>query len=113
MTSGRTRDLLTHILEAAEQARTYVAGLDKATFLSDKRTQQAVIMNLVIIGEAAARLAEEDPGLVVDHPEVPWKSMRGMRNRIAHGYFELDPGIVWDTVHVALPDLIERIRSIH
>lgn len=45
------------------------------------------------------------------HPEVPWRAMRGMRNRIAHGYFEINLEVVWDTVQIALPDLLERLRK--
>ncbi|NKD86668.1 DUF86 domain-containing protein [Haematospirillum jordaniae] len=47
---------------------------------------------------------------VAEHPEVPWRSMRGMRNRIAHGYFEINLCVVWDTVQECLPELIEQLR---
>lgn len=112
MTESRAPDLLRHIVEAAELACSYVAGLSKDEFLGDTRTQQAVIMNIVIIGEAATRLAKDDPDFVERYPDIPWKSMRGMRNRIAHGYFDVDLEIVWETVRKALPGLIEQIRSI-
>ena len=46
------------------------------------------------------------------HPEVPWRSMRGMRNRIAHGYFDINLDVVWDTVQTALPELLARLPEI-
>ena len=79
--------------------------MDKQDFLADKRTQQAVIMNLVIIGEAATRMVSDFPEFTAAHPEIPWRNMRGMRNRIAHGYFDIDLGQVWETADMALPEL--------
>jgi uncharacterized protein with HEPN domain len=87
-------------------------GWDKSDFLADKRTQQAVILNIVVIGEAATKLSNDHPEFVQGHPEVPWKNMKGMRNRIAHGYFDINLDIVWDTVQTALPPLIERLTAI-
>jgi uncharacterized protein with HEPN domain len=109
---NRAPDYLSHMLEAAQLATGYVAGMDKAHFLSDKRTQQAAIMNLVIIGEAATKLMAEYQGFLDLHCEVPWKSMKGMRNRIAHGYFDINLDVVWDTLTLALPPLLERLPAI-
>lgn len=89
--------------EAAGNACGFTEGMDFAAFEGDKRTQQAVVLNLLLIGEAAARMVESVPTFVAAHPEIPWASMRGMRNRIAHGYFEVDLKVVWDTVCRALP----------
>ena len=98
-------DYLDQMAEAATQACAYVEGLDKATFLQDRRTQQACVLNLMILGEAATRLQHAFPDFVQHHPELPWRSVKGMRNRIAHGYFELDLDVVWDTLQIALPEL--------
>lgn len=46
------------------------------------------------------------------HPQIPWRNMRGMRNRIAHGYFDIDLDVVWDTVTIALPELILQLKSL-
>jgi uncharacterized protein with HEPN domain len=62
-------------------------------------------MNLVIIGERATKSMKDDPGMVEQHPGIPWAGMRGMRNRIAQGYFEINLDVVWDTVQSALPAL--------
>jgi uncharacterized protein with HEPN domain len=81
MTQNRLVDYLTYLAEAAAQARIYVEGMSKDEFLADKRTQQAVIMNLVIIGEVATKLLQSYGDFLERYPQVPWKSMKGMRNR--------------------------------
>lgn len=98
--------------EAAGDACGYVDGLDFAAFERDKRTQQAVVLNLLLIGEVASRIAEAAPGFIAAHPEIPWAAMRGMRNRIAHGYFELDIEVVWDTVRDAVPELAVKLPGL-
>ncbi|PTD97638.1 HepT-like ribonuclease domain-containing protein [Pseudothauera lacus] len=97
---------------AAGDACGYVDGLDFAAFERDKRTQQAVVLNLLLIGEVASRIAEGAPGFIAAHPEIPWAAMRGMRNRIAHGYFELDIEVVWDTVRDAVPELAVKLPGL-
>jgi uncharacterized protein with HEPN domain len=98
--------------EAASQALAYVDGMDKDGFVADKRTQQAVVLNLLVIGELAAKLIEQRGDFVTEHPRIAWASMKGMRNRIAHGYFELDIGVVWETVQRALPDLLVHLPAV-
>ncbi|MFW5454073.1 DUF86 domain-containing protein [Thioalkalivibrio sulfidiphilus] len=112
MSENRLGDYLDHMEQAAKDARGFVEGLDKQGFLSDKRTQQAVIMSVIIIGEAATKVIEGYEGFVNSHPEVPWRSMRGMRNRIAHGYFDINLDVVWDTVQTALPELLKQLADI-
>ncbi len=104
-------DYLDHIQQAAIDACGYVDGLSRSEFAADRRTQQAVIMNLIIIGEAATKIIDRHGTFASTHPTIPWGSMRGMRNRIAHGYFEIDLDIVWDTVRGALPDLIRDLAK--
>ncbi|MEI6302455.1 MAG: DUF86 domain-containing protein [Betaproteobacteria bacterium] len=108
----RQADYLQHMLDAIRLARSYVEGLSREDFLADKKTQQAVILNIVVIGEAAAQLAVACPAFVDQKPELPWKQMRGMRNRMAHGYFEINMDIVWDTVQDVFPDLERQIAAI-
>ncbi|MDQ3061128.1 MAG: DUF86 domain-containing protein [Pseudomonadota bacterium] len=112
MTLHRTADYLDHMLEAAQQACLYVQGLGKADFLEDKRTQQAVILNLLILGEAVTKLLSQDESFAARHPQVPWRSMKGMRNRLAHGYFDINLDVVWDTVQTALPRLLAQLPAI-
>lgn len=86
--------------------------MGKDEFLKDKRTQQAVIMSLIIIGEAVTKVMDGHAGFAQTHAQVPWRSMRGMRNRIAHGYFDINLDLVWDTVQTALPDLLRQLPAI-
>lgn len=109
MTEDRLADYLGHMRRAAVDACGYVEDMSLDEFQADRRTQQAVVMNLVILGEAATRVMDQFPIFAEAHPEVPWRSMRGMRNRIAHGYFEVDFGVVWDTVRGALPELLGQL----
>jgi uncharacterized protein with HEPN domain len=111
MSEDRLSDYLDHMRRAATDACGFVEGWPKDDFLEDKRTQQAVIMNLIIIGEAATKVMDGYAGFVEAHGEVPWRSMRGMRNRIAHGYFDINLDVVWDTVQTALPELLAKLNE--
>ena len=104
-------DFIEHMRDAATQALTYVEGMTKDDFLVDRRTQQAVILNLIVLGEAATRLMDRHPELVAGQPQIEWQAMRGMRNRIAHGYYEIDLDVVWDTVALGLPELLEKLSA--
>ncbi len=112
MTAPQNRqvDYVALMLNAATQARRYTEGMSQADFLEDSKTQDAVIMKLLVIGELAAQLLEEHNEFTGRHPEIPWHQMKGMRNRMAHGYFELNMDVVWDTVQLALPDLEANLR---
>ena len=112
MNENRLSDYLDHLHQAATDARSFVEGLAKDDFLADKRTQQAVVMSLIIIGEAATKVMDRYGEFVRAHSEVPWRSMRGMRNRIAHGYFDINLDLVWDTVQAALPVLLEQLPAV-
>lgn len=112
MTESDLTELLRQIQQAATDARTFVEGMEREDFIGDKRTHQAVVMSLIIIGEAVARIVNKHPNFVSAHPRIPWREMRGLRNRIAHGYFDVDLGIVWDTVRKDLPELSQKIGEL-
>ncbi len=112
MSESRLVDYLDHMLEAARLSCGYVEGLSKEDFLLDKRTQQAVILNLVILGEAATKALKDHAAFLDKHPGVPWRNMKGMRNRVAHGYFSIDLEVVWETVQTALPELLDKLPAI-
>lgn len=112
MSENRLPDYLDHIRQAATDARSFVEGLSKDAFLEDKRTQQAVIMSLIIIGEAATKVMEGYAEFTQAHAEVPWRYMRGMRNRMAHGYFDIDLDVVWETVQEWLPGLLRQLPAV-
>lgn len=112
MNESRLIDYLDHMQQTAKDACSFIEGLGKDDFLADKRTQQAVIMSLIVIGEAATKIMDQHAEFVDQHLEVPWRNMRGMRNRIAHGYFDINLEVVWDTVQAALPDLLEKLAHL-
>lgn len=99
MNENRLTDYLDHMRQAATDACSFVEGLSKEDFLADRRTQQAVIMSLIVIGEAATKVMDGYTEFADQHRKVPWRSMRGMRNRIAHGYFDINLDVVWDKRH--------------
>lgn len=112
MSQPRLADYLDHMHQAAVEACLFVQGHDREQFLSDKRTQRATVMSLVIIGEAATKVMEQYPEFAERHSDVPWRSMRGMRNRIAHGYFDINLDVVWETVVTALPALSTQLDAL-
>ena len=69
------------MLDVTRLAREYVASMSKADFLVDRLTQQAAVLNLITIGEIATRLMSEHPDFVANHPDIPWRQMRGMKRR--------------------------------
>lgn len=107
----RLRDYLEHMLDAAKTASGYVSGVDKSEFVDTRMIQQAVILNLIVIGEAAVQIETEFPEFAQANSEIPWKKLRGMRNRMTHGYFDTSLDIVWETVRTALPDLEHQLSQ--
>ena len=112
MIQPRLDDYLRHILAAIERIEQYVAELDTAQFIDDERTQDAVIRNIEIIGEASHRVETGYPDFAAAHPELPVSSAYQMRNAVSHGYFEVDLEIVWKTVKGDLPALATLTRKL-
>jgi len=112
VSENRLTDYRDHMQQAATDACSFVEGMSKGTLLADKRSQQAVIMSLIIIGEAVTKVMEGYGAFAQAHTQVPWRNMRGMRNRIAHGYFDINLDVVWDTVRAALPELLRQLSSV-
>lgn len=112
MTTTRLPDYIDHMLEAVGQACSYVEGMPKLDFLEDKRTQQAVVLNLIVIGEVATKILKDHEDFAKLNADVPWSSMKGMRNRIAHGYYDINLDTVWETVQTALPELKAQLVTI-
>jgi len=101
--------LLDDMLTSAQKIKRYTRELDFDAFMSDEKTMDAVIRNFEIIGEAANRI---DPDFKEEHPELEWKRIRGLRNRIVHEYFGIDYEIVWDIIKTYLDELIDWIETI-
>jgi uncharacterized protein with HEPN domain len=94
---------LKDMLEAGRRATTFSSGMEYETFLTDLKTQDAVVRNIEIIGEAAKNVSEKTRS---EYPQIPWKQVAGMRDRLVHHYFGVNFDIVWDVVKIDIPRLI-------
>lgn len=108
----RLADYLGHILQAIERIDRYTVGLDEVGFLHSEMVQDAVIRNIEILGEASNHIQRVDPAFAAQHGDIPWQVMHTMRNRVAHGYDQVDLEIVWKTIRRDLPGLQSRIRQL-
>ncbi|MDE2607492.1 MAG: DUF86 domain-containing protein [Burkholderiales bacterium] len=107
----RVRDYLSHILQAIANIREYTAGMDRASYLGDRKTQDAVVRNFEVIGEACNKVMTLHPAFATAHPDVRWTTAYEMRNALAHGYFKVDQQIVWTTIQDDLPVLEAAVKS--
>ncbi len=95
------------ILTAAEKIEFYMKDLSWEAFLADSRTQDAVIRQLTVIGEAAVHIPEEIMGLA---PGIRWSSLRGLRNIVVHEYFGINIKILWNTTVKNIPELKRDVQ---
>ena len=102
------RIYLLHIRDAIRQIVEYTAA-GKGSFLADRKTQDAVVRNLEIIGEATKR---GSPGLKATHTDIAWKPIAGMRDKLIHDYFGVNVQLVWDAVDRDLPVLYEKVKDL-
>ena len=86
--------------------------MERAQFLADERTQDAVAKNLENIGEASNRIQKADAELSARYPDIPWGKIYAMRIVLAHQYFKIDSNLLWDTIQNSLPELEAQIREI-
>ncbi len=97
------------ILDSIAAIQTYTIGMDYSTFIQDRRTIDAVLRNITVIGEAASQVPES---VQTASPEVPWREMRDMRNVVVHEYFGINRQILWDTIQTNLPPLIPQLQAL-
>ncbi len=100
---------LHHILAAVGRIETYSKGITFQEFLETGIIQDAVVRQLEIIGEASRNLSSD---LCRSHTEVSWGEIIGLRNRVAHAYFDIDIGVVWEVVQEDIPHLKEQVLQI-
>lgn len=110
---GRLSTILEHIVKSIASIQLYTNTSDFQQFLADQRTQEAVLFNLVVIGEASREIERLFPNYFQAHPELPLVDAYRMRNRLVHGYSTIDLATVWRTSTEDLPGLKRQILLLH
>ncbi len=100
---------LEHILVCIQKIKSYTANLNEADFLKNSLVQDAVIRNLEIIGEATKKLNAE---FRKNHPEIEWKKIAGMRDKLIHDYIGVDLWAVWSVIDQIIPNLEIKLGQI-
>lgn len=102
-------DYINDIIDSIFNIEKFVGSMDFDNFKKDEKTIYAVIRALEIIGESAKNISA---GIKKKHPEIPWKNISGMRDKLIHEYFGVNKNVVWETVKEDLPDPKEKIRKL-
>jgi len=102
-------DYLNDIVSEIQQIESFVKGYSLKEFSNDVKTYYAVIRALEVIGEASGKIPQE---IKQQYPEIPWKEIYGMRNKLIHDYFGVDEEVIWQTIANDLPPLKNSIVSI-
>jgi len=100
---------ISDILDAITAIQEYTAGMDLNRFTKDRKTVDAVVRNLTVIGEAATRIPEK---VITENQEIPWRDMSDMRNIVVHEYFGVSNKILWETIQSNLPPLVPLLQKL-
>ena len=109
MNAGRERLLLEQIRREGRACLTFIEGVDREAYLTNDLVQHATAMAVIAIGQAVGDLQRSCPDFAAAHPEIPWREIVGMRNRIAHGYYALDFEVIWYTMQTSIPELLRAL----
>jgi len=102
-------EFLSDALEAIKRIKDYISDMDYKAFLKDLKTRDAVLRNLEVIGESSKNIKDDFREL---YPDVPWKEMSGLRDKLIHHYFGVNFEIVWTIIHDELPGVEKKIDTI-
>jgi len=106
---SRDQQSIQDIWNAAREILSFTVGMNYESLEADRRTQAAVLYEIIIIGEAANRLSLE---FRAQHAAIPWKDIIGMRNLLAHQYDQVDAEVVWDVIHQDIPELMTLLEPL-
>ena len=106
---SRDDAIILDILKAARLTIEFLGNLSKDAFFQDRKTQSAVLHQLLLIGEAVKRLSESYRN---EHPDIPWKRVAGMRDVLIHQYDDVDLEEVWKTIRVEIPGLTAQLEAL-
>lgn len=102
-------DYVQDILDAINDAKDFTKGMKLQDFIGDKKTIYAVVRSLEVIGEATKKIPND---MRAEYPDIPWKRMAGMRDKLIHDYFGVDLEIVWEAVKNELPPIEPLIQKV-
>ena len=105
----KDEDRLRHMLDAAREAVQFIQGKQRSDLDLDHKLALAIVRLLEIIGEAADNVSGD---FCEQHPGIPWRKIAGTRNRLAHGYSDVDLDIVWQIITTQLPPLIAQLEQL-
>lgn len=103
MTTNRDLESLVDIDYYGRSILSFVSGMTQAEFVEDQKTIAAVMYAIAVMGEATKRLSDE---FREQHPQLPWRELAGLRDRLVHDYRNIDLDILWDVVSVEIPALL-------
>ena len=109
MSERSTEVLLEDIRECLARILEYTKDIDEKQFIENNLVVDAVLRNIEVIGEASSKLPES---FIEAHPDIEWRKMIGMRNRLIHGYFGTSLKLVWQTIQANLPDLQKKLNHL-
>lgn len=108
-TTGSDTIRVKHMIDAAKEALSFIKGKSRQDLDRDRKLVLSLIKEIEIIGEAASKISTS---FRKTYPNIPWEIVVGARNRLIHGYFDINLDIVWNTVEKELPTLLKHLKKV-